>query len=37
MPECALIVDEFMEAFGNLKSVDATEKKTGITYHWEKK
>jgi len=37
MPECALIVDEFMEAFGSLKSVDATEKSSGITYHWEKK
>lgn len=37
MPECALIVDEFLAEFGSLKSIDATEKKTGVTYHWEKK
>ena len=36
MPECNLIVDEFMAEF-DLKSVDATEKKTGVTFHWEKK
>ena len=36
MPECALIVDEFMAEF-DLKSVDATEKLSGFTYHWEKK
>jgi hypothetical protein len=36
MPECAKIVDEFMAEF-DLKSVDATEKLSGFTYHWEKK
>jgi hypothetical protein len=36
MPNCALIVDEFMAEF-DLKSVDATEKSSGFTYHWEKK
>ena len=36
MPECAKIVDEWMAEF-DLKSVDATEKASGFTYHWEKK
>ena len=36
MPECALIVDEFLAEF-DLKSIDAKEKKTGLTFHWEKK
>jgi hypothetical protein len=37
MPECAKIVDAFTAEFGTLKSVDATEKSSGFTFHWEKK
>jgi hypothetical protein len=37
MPECAAIVDEFLAEFGSLKSIDATEKSSGVTFHWEKK
>lgn len=36
MPKCALIVDEWMVEF-DLKSIDATEKSSGVTFHWEKK
>ena len=36
MPECAAIVDKWMAEF-DLKSIDATEKSSGVTFHWEKK
>jgi len=36
MPECAAIVDAFLAEF-ELKSIDATEKSSGVTFHWEKK
>ena len=36
MPECAAIVDEWLAEF-DLKSIDATEKSSGVTFHWEKK